>query len=195
MPCTTKSLLASRDLLIRPRHGLRHISRFSKSILTSIFLAPIYQFLKKQLNPNENYSKISSEGGLYTCQLSRLFLCRRISCVLLRFVGRKRRSTSSQIMGHMLGDRDARIRLLDHQDCNAFSDCRPVPALVGVSVWLYPNSMTNDKLKPTIAMSINRLNPSNRFFFLPITTEWRNYVSFITGYNWFSKNKLYELVT
>ena len=134
VPCTTKSHLASRDLLIRPRHGLRHLSRFSKSILTSIFLAPIYQFLKKQLNPNENYSKISSEGGLYTCQLSRLFLCRRISCVLLRFVGRKRRSTSSQIMGHMLGDRDARIRLLDHQDCNAFSDCRPVPALVGVSV-------------------------------------------------------------
>ena len=62
VPCTTKSLLASRDLLIRPRHGLRHLSRFSKSILTSIFLAPIYQFLKKQLNPNENYSKISSEA-------------------------------------------------------------------------------------------------------------------------------------
>ena len=62
VPCTTKSHLASRDLLIRPRHGLRHLSRFSKSILTSIFLAPIYQFLKKQLNPNENYSKISSEA-------------------------------------------------------------------------------------------------------------------------------------
>ena len=42
VPCTTKSHLASRDLLIRPRHGLRHLSRFSKTILTSIFLAPIY---------------------------------------------------------------------------------------------------------------------------------------------------------
>ena len=38
----------------------------------------LFQLLKKQLNPKENYSKISSEGGLYTCQLSSLVLYWRV---------------------------------------------------------------------------------------------------------------------
>ena len=65
------------------------------------------------LNPTGNYARISTKGGMYVSIIMLIYVLFGEFGYLpfTRFVGRKRRSISGQMMGPMLGDRDTMLKV------------------------------------------------------------------------------------